>query len=71
MSEWLPIETAPKDQGAQILGGWDNGVATLERNGEYWAQISDSGRATSFDPTHWMPLPPAPNAGAQVSSEAR
>ena len=70
MSEWKPIETAPKD-GTRILG-WDGcEVVTLDYQPPYrypehleykeiWYQESDSGRASVFYPTHWMPLPEPP-----------
>lgn len=55
---WQPIESAPKD--GRILG-WDGfEVESLERFGEFWGQISDSGRVTVSEPTHWMPLPEPP-----------
>lgn len=61
--KWLPIETAPKEKDITILG-WDGyEAATLGwfHDNDTWGQISDSGRLTSFEPTHWMPIPPPPN----------
>lgn len=76
MSEWQPIETAPKD-GSRIIG-WVGEIVTLDyvppcRIGskghihipEQWVQESDSGRCTPFMPTHWMPLP-SPPTGADT-----
>lgn len=69
MSDWQPIVTAPRE-GSYLI--WDGEViATVEyrpafkhpdhiSHSETWVQISDSGRATVFAPTHWMPLPSPP-----------
>lgn len=69
MSEWMPIETAPKD-GTEFLAWWPH----LERQAvTYWAKStrwganwfayvckSSAPRNMSAKPSHWMPLPPAP-----------
>jgi hypothetical protein len=60
---WRPIETAPKD-GSSILAIWrwgdnpDNGAEThmVVR----WCGWWDAQGFTQPEPTHWMPLPPAP-----------
>ncbi len=72
MSEWQPIETAPKD-GTRVLAFDGSQIITVDyqepsyigvnnhiKIEESWVQISDSGRATDFYPTHWMPLPGPP-----------
>lgn len=72
MSEWKPIETAPKD-GTEILlleylseddyGSVDRGcwgfVETSDYNGEkIYDWLSNYGHIE--EPTHWMPLPEPP-----------
>lgn len=68
MSDWQPIETAPKDC-SDILG-WAEGWSQVEMI--YWDNINDSlaaphwansanGAWTDTPPTHWMPLPPTPS----------
>jgi hypothetical protein len=68
MSEWRPIETAPRD-GTEVL------LYTTAFNGE-WIVVQgayfsspkqiDDGWETAFgfhgEPTHWQPLPPPPGA---------
>jgi len=59
MGEWQPIETAPKD-GSRFLffnGEWM--ACGHYHLGQYFAADSGNGRRL-LDPTHWMPLPPAP-----------
>lgn len=70
---WRPIETAPKTKGSRILA-WDGhemltldyvgpskiGIHDHITVGDWWVQVSDSGRSSVYYPTHWMPLPSAP-----------
>lgn len=71
MSEWQPIETAPKDGTDILLGyyptwpGLDLGKGSCEV--AFWHGIKNTwcGRVLlnadgHFSPTHWMPLPPPP-----------
>jgi hypothetical protein len=70
MSEWRPIETAPKDGTEIILGGMDFGPPV--RTGHWGATSYDRsikgyrrgwtahGLPCGLDPTHWMPLPAPP-----------
>lgn len=66
MSEWQPIETAPKD-GSHFLGAefWDNKWWYEE----IWYSHTWEFGGGSFlaKPSHWMPLPPcsAPATGAR------
>ena len=63
MSDWQPIETAPKD-GTRVRLGWmPNGVLEYEAN-SYWDDVWDEwpvpGRPGHFtDATHWKPDAPA------------
>ena len=75
MSEWQPIETAPKD-GTPILGFMPDAaiqwqIMPIEMldfgddDGPEWFQADrDDGRALDVEPTHWMPLPHPPSDGA-------
>lgn len=70
MSEWQPIETAPKDGTSFIAYTAEEGVDFF-----HWQDLSPSdapvGWRDSFinvyregdprGPTHWMPLPPPPS----------
>lgn len=63
MSEWQPIETAPKD--GTVLLGYENkaGVEMFtfrwcEHRG--WISEIPWGDWDRVDPTHWMPLPEPP-----------
>lgn len=74
MTDWEPIETAPKD-GRLLLLCCDYGPDGLEmciahacisvapggRFGPFvWRTIRDGGHIAERIPTHWMPLPPFP-----------
>ena len=62
MSEWQPIETAPKDD-TMFLAGWPDGRMCVLKGSILAAQKT---RATptpehlQFRCTHWMPLPAPP-----------
>jgi hypothetical protein len=70
MSEWQLIETAPKDGTEILLCGpdWKGGqYRTTSAWPDNW-----SGKWPCFymayaagEPTHWMPLPPAPKGTGQ------
>ena len=66
MSEWQPIETAPKD-GTEILGWWKRSKTMevivwcdIEHN---WLDVQD---VPTSAPTHWMPLPTPPESKEQT-----
>lgn len=64
MSEWQPIETAPKNKAVIACDGSAVGEACLIQyedniSGWYWA--SDRSAMLS-QPSHWMPLPSPPEA---------
>ena len=72
MTEWQPIETAPKDRkfflGAKNLGvgyGWNRYIC-LYRDSQFWSNwsIAEGGLLCPLNekntPTHWMPLPDSP-----------
>ena len=66
MSEWQPIETAPKD-GTKCIG-YRDGRVSIVYHGEYYSNqfVWFTGRTLPtmnaepecFDPTHWMPFAP-------------
>ena len=64
MSDWQPIDTAPKDATSILLGGpgwvapatWDD---TLE--GTVWGGTWTMASKPPSPPMHWMPLPAPPN----------
>ena len=60
MTDWQPIETAPKD-GTDILI-WDNDFGCMVVNWSYrrWWASHDSEDNYWPEPTHWMHLPPPP-----------
>ncbi len=78
MSEWQPIETAPKD-GARVdlwlqvyasphSFGWSDAFRVIDcwwKDGK-WVHRRDDGRVEALYPdyiTHWMPIPDPPVDG--------
>lgn len=73
LGAWFPIETAPKD-GTEILVHTKYGnfyvVSYDDVFSAPWRVRNDEGLGEKT-PTHWMPLPEAPNGGgAQLLSNA-
>lgn len=75
MTTWQPIETAPKDGSRILVYGEETMLAVVW--GPYYdfkpVQGSEKMGWTIWDadvggeaihPTHWQPLPPPPNTGA-------
>ena len=63
MSEWQPIETAPRGGSDNAFLGWDGII--VDKAWEGWTEEDDKPvyvRAdwVSWEPTHWMPLPDPP-----------
>lgn len=71
MSDWLPIETAPKD-GTSVLLGTDRGAVGEARyiEGAWWWAGNDPGDSWGrpvydYEARGWMPLPDPPKASDQ------
>ncbi len=72
MSEWQPIETAPKDGTAILLFGGDppamwelpepRGYSIAHWSKGRWIEATGELYSAHESPTHWMPLPAAPVA---------
>jgi hypothetical protein len=71
MSEWQPIETAPRDGndflacGSYLYPGdksvtWYMDIVGYSGDPD-WPWESDEGKCKPDSYSHWMPLPPAPN----------
>ena len=60
MSEWQPIETAPKDC-TEILGFTEVGQMVLFFEGGMWREKANF-MGLKRAPSHWMPLPKPPVA---------
>ena len=65
MSEWLPIESAPKD-GTMILAWVPDGRMMIWRADLLWRGLSNrTPEHLQFPATHWMPLPSPPDPARQ------
>jgi hypothetical protein len=73
MTDWKPIETAPKDGTSILIGayditdGWQCEVSQWmddcpyeDENGEYSSCMGFIPTVSHAGPTHWMELPEAP-----------
>lgn len=69
MSEWKPIETAPRDGTKVLLGRFSKGCEHDGRIRVDWWRTHMKAGYTGFGhfnpeywpPTHWMPLPEPPH----------
>ena len=55
--KWLDIETAPKDTALLLYCGWMYSIGHFNTMLGEWVECFDHRTIT---PTHWMPLPAAP-----------
>jgi hypothetical protein len=71
MSEWQPIETAPKDGTNILICGFDFSgnyfvadVKWVPEEGEFclFSPYNDAHDTPTYDPKFWMPLPAPPAA---------
>ena len=60
--EWMPIETAPVDDGEFFLVYADGEVFMAQRSRNNYTGFAIAYDGQALDPTHWMPLPPPPEA---------
>lgn len=60
-SQWRPIETAPRDGTLVMVGAPDCGVSLVRWMLDTW--IDEQGFTQGSWPTHWQPLPAAPEGG--------
>lgn len=84
MTEWMPIESAPRD-GTKILAhcqprhidsgnpmGWDYVGVIWWRKDKFQDSIwpwRHSLNDSAAEPTHWMPLPEPPSANAEQAAQ--
>ena len=65
MTEWQPIETAPKDTAILV---YHNMFTVAHFNTAFGRWIGYGQNTSEFingDPTHWMPLPQVPVANGE------
>ncbi len=60
MSDWQPIETAPRDGTAVLTWTRIDGIVIACCFGGMWM---GEGLFAQFLPTHWQPLPAPPSEG--------
>lgn len=69
MSEWMPIETAPKDGTRILISSPTDGVLSSHFDGGNWQgrpwRPVRSAEYEASKPTHWMPLPAPPTGASQ------
>lgn len=67
MSNWQPIETAPRDAFLLLLYNEQEGVCAgywdICERPPRWIQVETQGITSAYmNPTHWMPLPDPPTS---------
>ena len=75
MSEWMPIETAPKDADSVMIfipgkGRYAVKQGFWDRDHWRWFGCRSITEGRRNQPTHWMPLPPAPPAAMKDGGTA-
>ena len=64
MTDWKPIETAPKEFDSEFLVWSDGGVWLVVNQRSFGMEPKHNGCGCCVssvnEPTHWMPLPAAP-----------
>jgi hypothetical protein len=62
--QWQPVETAPKDVSVLLYGAKRLEVCVgMHHSRDGWVTDTTSEWASMYPPTHWMPLPAAPEKG--------
>lgn len=65
MTDWQPIETAPKD-GTFVLAAEESGyIHIVQWYGKQGFWRTDCYSSIEWQPIHWQPLPNPPNTEAQ------
>jgi hypothetical protein len=80
MTDWQPIETAPKDKAIMLcVAGWqpcsgrwwpvDGCWVSFDWDGHFDSdkEMTDYVNGTTYEPTHWMPLPPTAQWPQEIS----
>lgn len=63
---WQPIETAPRDRTRVLVSDRYCVDTAYFTKGEWWLyECSDDWYSCSINPTHWMPLPAAPDLNGE------
>jgi hypothetical protein len=74
MTDWQPIETAPKDGTVIDLWCWPYNGQARRMTGYWWVRgvgwrtdlrENDIAKSKWNKPTHWMPMPAPPKAEGQ------
>lgn len=64
MSNWQPIETAPKDKNVLVVSADnDKPMRAMKTWGDWYVFPIGHGLKLAHEPTHWMPLPEPPTGG--------